>query len=36
MRTAVVVKKDPIADHPTGMLQRFKPLPVDALLFERS
>jgi hypothetical protein len=27
---------DPVTDRPAGMLQRFKPLPVDALLFEGS
>jgi hypothetical protein len=35
MRPAVVIKMDSITDHPAGMLQGFKPLPVDALLFER-
>jgi len=35
MRPAVVIKMDPITDHPAGMLQCFKPLPMDALLFQR-
>ena len=34
MRSAVVIKMDPITDRPTGMLQCFKPLPMDALLFQ--
>ncbi len=36
MRPAVVIKMDPITDQPAGMLQRFKPLQMYALLFQRS
>ncbi len=31
-----VVKLDPVANHPTGMLQGLEPLPMGTLLLERS
>jgi hypothetical protein len=36
MWPAVVIKMDPITDYSAGVLQCFKPLPMDALLFQGS
>lgn len=34
MRPAVVVEADPVADHPTGVLQSLEPMPVRALFLQ--
>ena len=36
VRPLLVVKLDPVANHPTGMLQGLEPLPMGTLLLERS
>lgn len=36
MRAPVVVEVDPVSDQATGMLQRFEPVPMYALLLERT
>ena len=36
MRAPVVVKVDPISNQAAGMLQRFEPVPMHALLLERT
>ena len=36
MRPALVVKPNPVTDDSIGMLQGFKPLTMNALLFQRS
>ena len=36
MRTPVVVEVNPVPDEATGMLQRFKAVPMHALLLERA
>ncbi len=36
MRAPVVVEVDPVPDQATGMLQRFEPVPMHALLLERT
>jgi hypothetical protein len=32
----VVVEQDPVADHPTGVLQGFEAVPMGALFLERT
>ena len=34
MRSPTVIELDPVANHATGMLQRFKAMAMDALLFQ--
>ena len=36
MRPALVIKPNPVTDDSIGMLQGFKPLTVNALLFQGS
>lgn len=36
MWPAMVIKMNPVANHPTGMLQGFKSLPMHTLLLQRS
>ena len=35
MGPTVVIKTDPVADHPRGVLLGFEAVPVKALLFQR-
>lgn len=34
MRPQIIVKGDPVSQYPTGMLDRFKAVTMDALLFD--